>query len=671
MHADVHKRAEIDHVPHRPRQLHSRLQVLDVQHVRPQHRLGQLVTGVPPRLLKLRNHVLQRRQPDADLRRQFFLPEGPRLQGNLRNPALQVLQVISQFFQQSLRRIIALRVHPCRVQRILAVRHPQESRALLKGLRPKLRHLFQRLPGRNPVLLPIGNDVLRQRRPDPGHVAQQLRRGGGHFHAHLVHALLHDAVQRLRQLVLLQVVLILPHADGLRINLHQLRQRVLHPPCDGNGAPLRHVEVRKLLRRQLARGIDGSPGFAHDHVGHPRHLRQQRNDELFALPAGRAVADGDRRHPVFRDHTLNQPRRRRFPGLISGQREISDSRVQNLPVLVHHRQLASGPESGVYPQRHLALDRRLHQQLVQILRKNLDGRNVRPVRQLVPNLPLKGWENQPFPRVAAGFRHLGRNRAAAAHIRPPDALQGLLLRNLKRDLQIFFPLAPVHRQNPVGRHAPHRLPEVVVHAVNAVLFLRRFGHQHAFPHHHPAQRLPDVRVVADGLGQNVPRSGQGALRVRHFLFRVDVFPGLRHGIPVRILHHQPKRQRFQSPFLRHGGPRPPLRPVRPVKVLQLAQRPRRRQFSFQLLRQHVLLRQALADLLPPLVQVPQVFKPLRHLPQNLVVQRPRGLFPIPRDKGNRIPRVQKLHRRRNLRRPQTKLRSQNRNIIHKKTLLIR
>ena len=44
-------------------------------------------------------------------------------------------------------------------------------------------------------------------------------------HAHLVHAVLHHAFQRLAQTFLVHIMLVLAHADGLRRYLHQLRER--------------------------------------------------------------------------------------------------------------------------------------------------------------------------------------------------------------------------------------------------------------------------------------------------------------------------------------------------------------------------------------------------------------------------------------------------------------
>lgn len=60
---------------------------------------------------------------------------------------------------------------------------------------------------------------------------RQQRRGSClHIHADAGHAAFHHAGERVLQLGLFEIMLILPHADGLRIDLHQFGKRVLHAP---------------------------------------------------------------------------------------------------------------------------------------------------------------------------------------------------------------------------------------------------------------------------------------------------------------------------------------------------------------------------------------------------------------------------------------------------------
>ena len=88
------------------------------------------------------------------------------------------------------------------------------------------------------------------------------------IHAHPVYTILHHRAQHLIQALLVQIVLILADADGLRIDLHQLCQRVLEPSGNGNGAPLSHIKAGKLLCGQLTGRIYRRPCLVYDHIAH-------------------------------------------------------------------------------------------------------------------------------------------------------------------------------------------------------------------------------------------------------------------------------------------------------------------------------------------------------------------------------------------------------------------
>ena len=154
------------------------------------------------------------------------------------------------------------------VQHVPALRHPQEARALLKGLRPQLRHLFQRRPGgERPVFLPENHDVFRHCGVDSRHPGQQRNGSGVQIHPDGVDAVLHHPVQRLAEVGLGHIVLILPHPDGLGIDLHQLGQRILQPPGNGHRGTQGNVVFGKFLRRQLGGGVDGGSRLADHHIG--------------------------------------------------------------------------------------------------------------------------------------------------------------------------------------------------------------------------------------------------------------------------------------------------------------------------------------------------------------------------------------------------------------------
>ncbi len=136
------------------------------------------------------------------------------------------------------------------VQQVFAAGDAQKAGALLKGLGPQLGRFQQRLAvGEGAVFRPIGRDVFGHGFADARDPLQQGGGGGVEIHAHSVDAILHHAVQGLAQPGLGHIVLILPHADGFGVDLHQLRQRVLEAAGDGNRRTQRHVKLRKLLSR--------------------------------------------------------------------------------------------------------------------------------------------------------------------------------------------------------------------------------------------------------------------------------------------------------------------------------------------------------------------------------------------------------------------------------------
>ena len=134
-------------------------------------------------------------------------------------------------------------MHAGRVERVVAAADAQEPGALLEGFRAKPRHTHELLPGAERAFgVAAGHDRSGQPGRDAGNPRQQRLRGGVQVHSDRVHAVLDHGVQRVRQLALGHVVLVLPHADGLGVDLDQFGQRVLQPPSDGHCAAERDVE---------------------------------------------------------------------------------------------------------------------------------------------------------------------------------------------------------------------------------------------------------------------------------------------------------------------------------------------------------------------------------------------------------------------------------------------
>src|SRR6185437_4702815 len=111
-----------------------------------------------------------------------------------------------------------------------------QSRDVLEGL-SRFEHS---------VRIAMLNDALRQPRTDSRHSCKQRRGGRVDVDADGIDAVLDDRIERACQISLGQIVLILPDADRLRIDLHQLGQRVLKTPGDRHRAAHGHVELPEL-----------------------------------------------------------------------------------------------------------------------------------------------------------------------------------------------------------------------------------------------------------------------------------------------------------------------------------------------------------------------------------------------------------------------------------------
>ena len=177
-------------------------------------------------------------------------------------------------------------MHAGVVQCLAPAGNAEKSGALLECLCTDARHL-RHLParGKGSVFLPVLHDILRGGLIDAGNIGKQGVGGGIDVHADCIDAGLDHTAQRLIQLRLLHVMLVLPDADALGIDLDQLRQRILEPPRDGHGGALHHVEIREFLRRQLGRGIDRRARLADDDIlAGLLNLLQQSGNECLTLP---------------------------------------------------------------------------------------------------------------------------------------------------------------------------------------------------------------------------------------------------------------------------------------------------------------------------------------------------------------------------------------------------
>ena len=119
----------------------------------------------------------------------------------------------------------------------------------------------------------------------------------------MVDGVLDDIAEALRQQALDDIVLVLPDADRLRLDLHELGERVLQPARDRDRASNREVELGELFAREIRRGVHARARLVDRHDMHTRcpGIRDSPLDEALGLAAAGAVTDGDRARLVILD----------------------------------------------------------------------------------------------------------------------------------------------------------------------------------------------------------------------------------------------------------------------------------------------------------------------------------------------------------------------------------
>ena len=325
------------------------------------------------------------------------------------------------------------------IQRLFAVTDPQETGALLKCLGPEFRHLQQFLTVlKTAVGFAVFHDVLCQRLGDTGDIGKERCGCRIQIHTHTVYAALYNTGQRRIQFLLVHIVLVLPYADGLGIDLDQFCQRILQAARNGCCAALSHIKLRKLFRRQFASRIYGCSRFIHDHIGN-RTLQffDETYDHLLRFTGCRAVAQRDQIHVVFVDQFLQFRLGFRYFILRCGR--IDHFGIQYLTRRIHDGQFTSGTERRVPAKYDFAADGLLHQQLLQIAPEYGDSSVLCRFRQFRTDLTFHGRLDQTL--ICIFIRPLQMRRGI--RIVPHDHLlfqvmHDLLLRRYDLNLQYLL-----------------------------------------------------------------------------------------------------------------------------------------------------------------------------------------------------------------------------------------
>ena len=176
-------------------------------------------------------------------------------------------------------------------------------------------------------------------------------------------------------------MLVLAHADGLGINLHQLGQRVLQAARNAGRAAQADVHVGHFLRGKFTGRIHRGTRLADHHLvdrpggaGGFRVLGDEFDEvgsQFVGLAAGGAVANGDQIDAMLFTE-LGQSVQRAVP-VLAGLVRKNGGRLDQLARGIDHRHLDAGANARVQAHHHPRARRRGQQQVAQVVGKYLDG----------------------------------------------------------------------------------------------------------------------------------------------------------------------------------------------------------------------------------------------------------------------------------------------------------
>ena len=201
-------------------------------------------------------------------------------------------------------------------------------------------------------------------------------------------------------------MLVLSDTDRFRIDLNELRQRILQAAGDRNRASKRNVIVRELFGSELGRGVDARAGLGNDDVGNRRQAKltshrivffQSLGEELFGFAGSGSVAKRDELDLVFAHHALDLAAGFRHTDCAGGR--VDHAGRKHLSGRIDNCELASGSEGRVKAKDGLAGDRLRHQKLLQVLLKDLDCLILRFFSQIRANFIFNRRSNETLVRI--------------------------------------------------------------------------------------------------------------------------------------------------------------------------------------------------------------------------------------------------------------------------------
>jgi hypothetical protein len=123
--------------------------------------------------------------------------------------------------------MIAFRVHGTGIEGILYIINAKEPGGQLKRLWAKPRYFLEvYAAAKRAIVISVGDNVFGQRGAKARNIGEKLLTGSIYFYTNLVYTAHDGFVEITLEPALIDIMLVLPHPDGLGVNLYQFRERI-------------------------------------------------------------------------------------------------------------------------------------------------------------------------------------------------------------------------------------------------------------------------------------------------------------------------------------------------------------------------------------------------------------------------------------------------------------
>ena len=642
--ANVHERAEVRHVRDHAFHPAARNEVVDGLDAVIEFRVAEFLTRVAARLLQFLHdivegsltHLVGEELIDLDSLHRF---------GIAHDILHRNTHLLGHLFHEG----VVFGVHRGIIQRIFGTRNAHKARRLLEGLRTEALHLLQVFTaGKRAVLFAVLHDGFRKRIAEARHMGKERSGSAVHVHTHHVHAAFHHFVEALFEFALVHVVLVLAHADRLRVHLHEFGKRVLQAAANRNRAAGRHVFLREFLDGNHACTVNGSAGLAHDNARRNLALELEGHlaTEGVGLAARGSVTDGDEINLVLVDelHQVHSGTGLVVPRFM----RLDNAMIHELAVFVEHSHLAARTETWVESEHGLVTGRGGKQNVLQVLAEHLEGFLFGGVLEHQAHFAFHARLQQAFPGVLAhGLQVRSPGRFALDNL-GLEVADHFVVRHFDGEAQHLLLFATAERKHAVARNLADRLAEVVIVLELCFLLLEillDLGNHHAGLFHLGTEVLAEFGIVGNLFGENVGGTLEGGLRVGKALLLGEVDAGdFFGGIAGIFLSPHQASQRFKTEFLRDGRAGALLGLVRGVNIFEeslvLAGLDLGLEFGSEL----ALFLDALEHRFLTVGKFLQIVATVADVAQFNFVQRTRLVLAVAGDKGDRAPLVHEFKR---------------------------